>query len=907
MNLRSPLISKLPGKPVLILLLCLLTAVCAIPVGLLTAAGTDKVGAGTNHALIVGINAYAQWPALKSPVKDAHRIADTLAKKYNFSKANITLLTDKTREKPTLINILTAIEGYLGTLKEDDNLLIFFAGQSFEDDEGETYWIPIDGKKTSKLTWLKHSTIISEYLGSKNFKAKSLLILADSHFSSKLVRSRSISLTPYDLRYPEKIMERASRRSREVIAFGDQHWPGSAGTDNFGLFTYYIDKALSENELEVIDFENLIFDENIMRPIEKIAGVRVVQGRLRKTKMDAGGQFIIAKLSPAVLIDVVESTVSPEKGYPGDPFTVTARTSTGASEVTISINNKKHRMQGSGSAWTYTGTFDSPGTAAFSIAALNRNDQTGKRFSGKLTAIKKMAEAVNIVTASVAPATGGFGGDTFTFQAKTDRPARKVAVLIKQKHYSMTGSGTTWKLDQVIDDIGRVPFAVIATNADGVEGKAGDGTLQTKAGPANILSATASPKTGYAGEEFLLKAQTDRPAKSVSLKIDGQVFQMKGSGKNWQLKKAIPDIGQKRFTVTAINPLGVAGRTGEGSLTAKKSPLPIPDVLAVDVAVVAPGKGFPGDRFTLRAKTSAPSDRVFLDIGGKQYAMQGSQTNWTYVARADLLGQNPYRISARNKDDAQGKSWEGILTTIKKPAEIVNILSAAVSPRKGRLSRKFKFTAETDRPAEYVVLSIGDQRFRMSGSGTNWSLQKKLDQEGDLNVAVIALNPDNTAGRAKDLAVTTYKRRYAYNRADGTVTDLLSKEKRSRFKDNGDNTFTDLMTGLVWLEQPKQIAIPFEDAVAYCSNLTIDGKSGWRLPTLREWKQLVDKKQQNPSLPPGNPFANVVTHVGYWSKSRHKFGPQYVYQMSLWYGKPNHLKKDANAIVWPVRYALEQD
>ncbi len=889
------------------MLLCLLTATCAIPVSLLTAAGPGKVDSGTNHALIVGINGYAQWPVLKSPVKDAHRIAETLAKKYNFRKSNIALLTDKTREKPTLINILTAIERYMSILKEDDNLLIFFAGQSFEDDKGETYWIPIDGKKTSKLTWLKHSTIISEYLGSKAFKAKSLLILADSHFSSKLVRSRSISLTPYDLRYPEKILEKASRRSREGIAFGDQHWPGSDSTDNFGLFTYYIDKALSENQQEIIDFENLLFDENIMRPMEKIAGVRVVQGRLRKTKMDAGGQFIIAKLSPAILIDVVKSAVSPEKGYPGDTFTVTARTSSAASEVTINIHNKKHRMQGSGSKWSYKGAFDSPGTTAFSIAALNRNDQSGKLFSGKLTAIKKSAEAANIVVASVSPATGGFGGDTFTFQAKTDRPARKVVVRIKKKRYSMAGFGTAWKLDQVVNDIGRVPYTVIATNVDGVQGKTGDGTLQTKAGPANILAATASPKTGYAGEEFLLKARTDRPAQSVSLTIDGQVFQMKGSGKEWQLKKAIPDIGQKRFTVTAINPLGITGRSGKGSLTAKKSPRLIPDVLAVDVAVVAPGKGFPGDRFTLKAKTSAPSDRVFLEIGGKQYAMQGGQTSWTYVARADLLGQNPYRISARNKDDAKGKSWEGILTTIKKPAETVNILSAAVSPKKGRLSQKFKFTAQTDRLAKSVSLVIGNEHFRMTGSGTKWSLQKKLEQEGALNVSLVALNADNVAGLAKGLAVTTFKRRYAYNRADGTVTDLLSKEKKSRFKDNRDNTFTDLMTGLVWLEHPKQIALPFGKAVAYCSNLKIDGKSGWRLPTLREWKQLVDKKQENPSLPPGNPFKNVVTHVGYWSKSRHKFGPQYVYQMSLWYGKPNYLKKDANAIVWPVRYALEQD
>jgi formylglycine-generating enzyme required for sulfatase activity len=195
----------------------------------------------------------------------------------------------------------------------------------------------------------------------------------------------------------------------------------------------------------------------------------------------------------------------------------------------------------------------------------------------------------------------------------------------------------------------------------------------------------------------------------------------------------------------------------------------------------------------------------------------------------------------------------------------------------------------------------------MTGSGTQWSLQRKLEQEGAVNVSLVALNADDIAGRMQAVAVTTYKRRYAFNRADGTVTDLLNKTKLPRFKNNGDDTYTDLMTGLVWVQQPKQIAVNYEDAVAYCNDLKISGKTGWRLPTLREWKQLVDRKQQNPALPVGNPFENVSTQFGYWSKSRHKFGPQYVYQMSLWYGKPNHLKKDANAIVWPVRYEVEQE
>jgi len=102
---------------------------------------------GENHALIIGINSYAQWPKLKSPVGDAEIISKVLTEKYNFKKSNITLLTDKTKEKPTLITILTALDGYVNKLSENDNLLVFFAGQSTEDDDGETYWIPIDGKK----------------------------------------------------------------------------------------------------------------------------------------------------------------------------------------------------------------------------------------------------------------------------------------------------------------------------------------------------------------------------------------------------------------------------------------------------------------------------------------------------------------------------------------------------------------------------------------------------------------------------------------------------------------------------------------------------------------------------------------------------------------------------------------
>ena len=180
-------------------------------------------------------------------------------------------MTDNTKEKPTLINILTSLGKYTSELTEKDNLFVFFSGQSTEDEKGETYWIPIDGKKKSKFTWLKHSALVEEFFASENFKAKSLLIIADSPFSRKLVRRYENPVTLDNLRYEEKILESATRTSREVIAFGDQHWPGSANTDGMGLFAYNIHKLLMENDFEIIDFENLIFlyDENVPFPSPK--------------------------------------------------------------------------------------------------------------------------------------------------------------------------------------------------------------------------------------------------------------------------------------------------------------------------------------------------------------------------------------------------------------------------------------------------------------------------------------------------------------------------------------------------------------------------------------------------------------------------------------------------------------
>ncbi|MBT3312735.1 MAG: DUF1566 domain-containing protein [Desulfobacterales bacterium] len=852
---------------------------------------------GENHALIIGINNYENWSKLKSPVKDAEEISKILTGKYNFKKSNVVLLTDNSHKKPTENNIFDSIESFYKKLTPNDNLLLFYSGHSAEDDKGDTYWIPIDAKKDSKRTWLKHSDLSEDFFAAENFKAKNLCIITDSLFSTSIIKKKSITLSPFDLRYEEKISEKSTRRSREVISFGDQHWEGDDKSGGIGLFTQYISNALNDNSLDIIDFENLIFDEEIIFPIRRIAGTKMIRGRLRNSK-DKGGQFVIARVAPASIVDVLNLAVTPKKGYQGDKFTFEIKTSGPASEVFIEIGGRKHVMKGSGTDWKYVAIIDNLGNIPFSGIATNRNNAEGESLKNSLRTIKKLSESVNVASAVVNPKSG-LGGDKYRFSAVTNSPAKSVNLLIGVNEYKMSGSGTKWSLDRTIEETGSVEFSMIALNADGITGEPGTGVLKLKAGPVNVVNIKTTPKTAYAGERFTITATTDRYARSASLKIDGKSYKMKGSGKIWSIKTQIPDIGKKEFSVFPKNMAGITGLAMSSSILTKKSPLPVPNVARADVSIVSPGKGHVGDKFIFKVETSVPSNKVFVDIEDESFAMKGSGTSWTYIASIDKVGLNQYTISAKNKDGVQGEAIDGSITTTKRPSRPVNVLLAEVSPKKGPKGKSFTFTANTDFPAKNVSLIIDKNHYPMKGSGKIWTIAKKLNKSGKINFSIVASNKDNVKGGIQKASVKVYSKRYKYNK-DGTVTDQTTGEKRDRFLDNGDGTISDLATSRMWLKEPKPGPVTWEDSVEYCKSLSIKGYSGWRLPTIKELKTLVDKKRQNPALPAGHPFSNVQSLI-YWSKTK-KLGPQYSAVISMWTGKTGHQKKKETAIAWPIRY-----
>ncbi|MBN2062425.1 MAG: DUF1566 domain-containing protein [Deltaproteobacteria bacterium] len=1136
----------------------------------LTALPEKGGSSGINHALIIGISNYDDWEKLESPARDAAEIYRILTEKYDFKKENVILLTDLTKEKPTRETILTYLEQFVHELTEKDNLLIFFSGHCTEDEKGETYWIPKNGKKDKKFTWLEHTDICDEYLGSESFKAKNVCILADSVFTKKVLKPTSIVLSPYDLRYPEKIMEKAQSSSRELMAFNDRHWPGSKTTDGYGLFTYYLRKGLLDNWLKVIDIENLLFEEDAIFQIQKISGTRLLRGRLKNSPMEKEGQTVLTRIISPPVVNIVDAFANPKKGFVGDRFIIEAKTSSPAFEVYCEVGGKQYVMEGSGTEWKHAVKLASLGTVDYSVIAINSDDIEGKPKSGNITTLPLAENMVNVTQADVNPKKGvagedfsfhattdvsasgvtlvinekrfemtgsdktwslsrkiedvgtldfsiaaknqdglegrskggvlvitppkvnivtveaepekGYSGDafiikagtdfnassvslimdktiyamegsgkewtlkkniteigkkkftivaknsegveglsrdgellveemplgipdivtvavspktiqvaenfiikvktsedaeevvlelagkkynmegaatdwrftsqlaaagtssykitaanknnergtskdgeitiiekiekgvdvasieispkegiigeTFDFKAVTSAPAQSVSVVIGEKRFDMTGSGTNWSLKKKIDDLGAIDFYVVAKNKEGKEGTSKDGTIVTKALITNIAKVEVMSDKGYVGEEFQIKAVTDQPASSVTLKLDGVNYKMEGSGTNWAFKKKITETGKKSFTITAQNLEGKEGKPKSGEITAK---LAIPDVTAV---TFDPEKIFAGDSFTIKVKTSTTAEKVFVEIDGKRFDMQGADTEWRYMAQVEKVGDVGYKVHAQNNQGAAGLTKEGKISFAEKPKALINVAKAEVSPGKGYSGGKFTFGAITESPAQKVILSIGGENFEMTGSGTEWTLSKVIEKTGEVVFSVAAVNEDETEGVAKTatLIVEEIKMRYEYN-PDGTITDKVTGEIKGRFVDNGDGSVTDLATNLMWLKEPKRVASDYDEADEFCRGLSIGGKTGWRLPTIAEWKDIIDEKQENPALPPGHPFININTSSGYWSKTKHKFGPLYVYQVNLWNGKTAYLSKKKIANVWAVRYS----
>ena len=266
---------------------------------------------GSYHAVIIGINAYEEWPQLKTPLNDISALKQTLMTHYGFQEANITMVNDNTAVKPTHSNILKVIRDKSRKLTDKDNLLIYYAGHGQIDDlTGDGYWIPIEAKVNDVSTWLPHSAIRS-VLESGKIKVKNLLLVADSCFSGIMLRGVNDTSKMGDAEdegYTDKLRERASKKSREVITAGGNEpvIDMISGSEN-SLFAHYFLKALNGNQRRYIDMETLF--QTDIRPRVAQTGKQIPANFRLRAITDEDGLFILTKLSVQEKVATIQQEI----------------------------------------------------------------------------------------------------------------------------------------------------------------------------------------------------------------------------------------------------------------------------------------------------------------------------------------------------------------------------------------------------------------------------------------------------------------------------------------------------------------------------------------------------------------------------------------------------------------------
>jgi len=139
-----------------------------------------------------------------------------------------------------------------------------------------------------------------------------------------------------------------------------------------------------------------------------------------------------------------------------------------------------------------------------------------------------------------------------------------------------------------------------------------------------------------------------------------------------------------------------------------------------------------------------------------------------------------------------------------------------------------------------------------------------------------------------------------------------------RFRDNGDGTVTDNLTGLIWLKNANCFGtMEWDAALEACNNLA-DGDCGltdgstpgdWRLPNRKELESLLHLGYYDPALPntegtgqwtEDDPFTGVQSS-NYWSSTTFASYADVAWGVYLSYGFVGYDYKTYVNYVWPVR------
>ncbi len=229
------------------------------------------------HALIIGVEDYEDIAIghLSNPINDAQKLCNVLTEKYLFDSTNVHFL-----KNPTRLEIIEAFESLANKLGSTDNLLIFYAGHGYWDENKKLgYWLPSDASKSNPANWVRNSTI-QDYISVIN--TQHTLLIADACFSGSIFRTRK-AFADATLGI-NKLYELPSRKAMTSGTLKE--------VPDESVFLKLLVKRLEKNEVKYISAESIFvsFKEGVLNNSPNIPQFGTIQN-----VGDEGGDFIFIK------------------------------------------------------------------------------------------------------------------------------------------------------------------------------------------------------------------------------------------------------------------------------------------------------------------------------------------------------------------------------------------------------------------------------------------------------------------------------------------------------------------------------------------------------------------------------------------------------------------------------------
>jgi hypothetical protein len=178
-----------------------------------------------------------------------------------------------------------------------------------------------------------------------------------------------------------------------------------------------------------------------------------------------------------------------------------------------------------------------------------------------------------------------------------------------------------------------------------------------------VAAVSVSPEPVYAGQQFAIIVKTDIPAQAVHVAIKGKKHLMEGAGTSWHYTTTAAKAGKLSFKVSARNKEGREGKPKASAVTIAKK---LAEAVRVATLELKPRKGYAGRKFTFKAETDRPVNKVSLVVGGNRYDMKGSGTKWTLAQKITKPGELQISAMAINKDGVEGAITTALLTVVEK-------------------------------------------------------------------------------------------------------------------------------------------------------------------------------------------------------------------------------------------------